>query len=711
MQYFQSKAITDLLDAFGFTYITAAMEAEAECARLNAVGIVDAVWTDDIDAFLYGARKIIRNVKTTDRKPKYPFYTIDNVTAKTELTRNGMIFVALASGSDYDKNGIKGLGVNSAVALAQNGYGDELVNAFTESSEALDAFKTQLSEEVRNAEKASTVFKQQRPSFNDIPSTWPNKLALKEFLTPSTIDANELAEFQQEVQLKYETWSTLRVDLKQLVDVVRREFGWSWDKTETRIRRTLLPALRLHYLRADIHRNMNEQAVTITTENGEPKLVYPDSSLIANITKRRNHPSLAYKIEWSEENYLDEIFVTRRAYNQHSSPNTRSRRSSRSPSPTNSSDNETLFSSPKSPSESEQSPEKQSTIDPLTGRDASDMELWLDGRFIRAAVPILAASFDEAKDTSTKTKKSPKKTLAAPSDNLRIEHFFGTPMDGTGTVKKRKRRSSREDSDNDNSPLSQKVSGAVKKAKVDSKTKLSLSDMREMDEMTMTQMSKKKGKSRLVARQEVVEEDEDDIALKSDSDASSVGDFRFEMDAEVNPFLDNSKKGKGKAKSTEVINLVSSDSDSDEGPIDLDRVLSTPQRQPSTSTPKTTVKNASTIATTSSKPATLATPAGKFKQSTIRSFFTPSRPSPSADSSIMMTPFSRAQVSDKKFSTAIFGGTPSKSTSKTKTSTSSNLTKTAAKKAKGFGGSGSWMAPVKYTPSGKYSTPKDDRKD
>lgn len=35
-------------------------EAEAECARLNELGIVDAVWTDDGHAFIFGAKVLIK---------------------------------------------------------------------------------------------------------------------------------------------------------------------------------------------------------------------------------------------------------------------------------------------------------------------------------------------------------------------------------------------------------------------------------------------------------------------------------------------------------------------------------------------------------------------------------------------------------------------------------------------------------------------------
>jgi holliday junction resolvase YEN1 len=35
-------------------------EAEAELAYLNCIGVIDAVMSDDVDTFLFGARTVIR---------------------------------------------------------------------------------------------------------------------------------------------------------------------------------------------------------------------------------------------------------------------------------------------------------------------------------------------------------------------------------------------------------------------------------------------------------------------------------------------------------------------------------------------------------------------------------------------------------------------------------------------------------------------------
>lgn len=54
----------ELLQMFGIPYIIAPVEAEAQCAWLDEMGLVDGVVTDDNDVFLFGGRHIYRWVST-----------------------------------------------------------------------------------------------------------------------------------------------------------------------------------------------------------------------------------------------------------------------------------------------------------------------------------------------------------------------------------------------------------------------------------------------------------------------------------------------------------------------------------------------------------------------------------------------------------------------------------------------------------------------
>lgn len=53
-----------MIEAFGFVWIDAPGEAEAEMADLNRRGLLDAIVSDDIDCFLFGAITVVRNWST-----------------------------------------------------------------------------------------------------------------------------------------------------------------------------------------------------------------------------------------------------------------------------------------------------------------------------------------------------------------------------------------------------------------------------------------------------------------------------------------------------------------------------------------------------------------------------------------------------------------------------------------------------------------------
>lgn len=106
--------VQELLKRFGIPYITAPMEAEAQCAELFRLGLVDGIITDDSDCFLFGGSKVYKNM--FNQKQFVECYMMEDIEAKTGLDQPKLIELALLLGSDYTE-GIKGIGPVLAVEI------------------------------------------------------------------------------------------------------------------------------------------------------------------------------------------------------------------------------------------------------------------------------------------------------------------------------------------------------------------------------------------------------------------------------------------------------------------------------------------------------------------------------------------------------------------------------------------------------------------
>ena len=94
-----------LISAFGFPFLNAPGEAEAQCAYLQRIGSADFIITDDSDIFLYGGNSVCRNFfKKSNNILLYNFPVND---------RSELIFISLILGNDYFE-GIRGMGLKSA---------------------------------------------------------------------------------------------------------------------------------------------------------------------------------------------------------------------------------------------------------------------------------------------------------------------------------------------------------------------------------------------------------------------------------------------------------------------------------------------------------------------------------------------------------------------------------------------------------------------
>ncbi|CCH44056.1 DNA repair protein [Wickerhamomyces ciferrii] len=114
------KEVQELLARFGIPYITAPMEAEAQCAELLQLNLVDGIITDDSDVFLFGGGKVYKNM--FHEKHYVEFYSSQDIERELGLTRQKLIEIAQLLGSDYTE-GLKGIGPVNAMEILSH-FGD-----------------------------------------------------------------------------------------------------------------------------------------------------------------------------------------------------------------------------------------------------------------------------------------------------------------------------------------------------------------------------------------------------------------------------------------------------------------------------------------------------------------------------------------------------------------------------------------------------------
>ncbi|KIJ67586.1 hypothetical protein HYDPIDRAFT_26013 [Hydnomerulius pinastri MD-312] len=201
-----SHALTDgmkkMLDIFGMEWRMALGEAEAELAHLNRAGVIDAVMTDDVDALVFGALRVIKNPSLTlsgnksnpalnsegkASKHHVMIYTAEAIRKHPEiqLSRGGMVLFAMLVKGDYGE-GVKDIGKTTAHALARCGFGDELLAIFhrrgeEDSRQALARWRVTVNTELHT--NSRKFLRHAYPSLS-LPEDFPDMKLLQNYADP-----------------------------------------------------------------------------------------------------------------------------------------------------------------------------------------------------------------------------------------------------------------------------------------------------------------------------------------------------------------------------------------------------------------------------------------------------------------------------------------------------------------------------------------------
>ena len=116
-----------LLDLMGLPWFQAPSEGEAQAAHMTRRGDSDYCASQDYDSLLFGAPMLLRNVTISGRRklPRKNVYidvvpevfTLDKVLKECGITHEQLIDVGILIGTDFNPDGIKGLGPKTALKL------------------------------------------------------------------------------------------------------------------------------------------------------------------------------------------------------------------------------------------------------------------------------------------------------------------------------------------------------------------------------------------------------------------------------------------------------------------------------------------------------------------------------------------------------------------------------------------------------------------
>ncbi|CEJ02031.1 hypothetical protein RMCBS344292_16048 [Rhizopus microsporus] len=212
--------IQELLKLFGIPYIVSPMEAEAQCAELERLNLIEGTITDDSDVFLFGATRVYKNMFNQQRFVE--FYKSQDIEREMMLSRTKLIQLAYLLGSDYTE-GIPGVGPVAAM---------EILSEFSSVDDEDESVETPLIrfKDWYNSGQDTTDFQKKfRKGHKDleIPADFPNPLVKEAYLHP-TVDNSK-----QQFKWGQPQLDSLRVFLMEA-------FGWPEEKAD----QVLLPVLQ-----------------------------------------------------------------------------------------------------------------------------------------------------------------------------------------------------------------------------------------------------------------------------------------------------------------------------------------------------------------------------------------------------------------------------------------------------------------------------------
>lgn len=223
IDYNRTRLLRKLLTNLKIRYHEAPGEAEAECARFQEQGIVDAVWSDDGDTLMFGATVLIRSYKDENSaaaksKTHVRVYRADKIKRKFGLDRPSLVLFSLLAGGDYNEKGLEGCGATTAFAAVKWQDGRLGKMLATADLKNLGPFTAQLAE----------YFQRHSRSRVHVPPDFPRALHVGHYRDPKVTEGFD--KMQDQAEKLARLWDAeidedrLRAFLRESFDIQTKDY-------------------------------------------------------------------------------------------------------------------------------------------------------------------------------------------------------------------------------------------------------------------------------------------------------------------------------------------------------------------------------------------------------------------------------------------------------------------------------------------------------
>ncbi|KAJ1575470.1 hypothetical protein NDA11_001016 [Ustilago hordei] len=180
-----AQEIQMMLRLFGLPYITAPMEAEAQCAELVSRRLVDGIITDDSDVFLFGGTRIYKNMFNNNKIVEC--FLLSDMQRELGLDREKLVRLAYYLGSDYTE-GLVGVGPVVAMELLALFPGEDGLLKFRDWW-----MRVQMGQDTEEHTRGKTMRRIKKNLRNKVhlEPSWPEPAVLDAYYNPTVDESDE----------------------------------------------------------------------------------------------------------------------------------------------------------------------------------------------------------------------------------------------------------------------------------------------------------------------------------------------------------------------------------------------------------------------------------------------------------------------------------------------------------------------------------------